>query len=236
MNIAPIKTRIFKENEPLLDFIAEYIPTLEENTILVITSKIVALSEGRTYSDDSEETKERLISQESEWMMRTKYVWLTLKDGMLVASAGIDRSNADGKLILMPKNSFKAAADIRFALKERHGVKNLGVLIIDSRLLPLRAGALSYAVGYAGFRGVRDNRGRPDIYGRILEYSQTDVADGLASAAVICMGEGAEQIPLCVASDPPADWTDEPIDSNELVIPPDEDVYRPFFENIPKES
>ncbi len=221
------------ENEHLEDFIFEYIPAVQENSIIVVTSKIVALSEGRTCDDDSEETKERLTKQESEWMMQTKYVWLTLKDGMLVASAGIDRSNANGKLILLPKDSFQTAARIREVIQKKYDVHNIGVLITDSRLLPLRAGALAYAIGYAGFKGIRDNRGKPDIFGRELLYSQTDVADGLASAAVICMGEGAEQIPLALIVDPPVEWTDEPNDPKELVIPPEEDVYRPFFENLP---
>ncbi|MBI4252703.1 coenzyme F420-0:L-glutamate ligase [Candidatus Uhrbacteria bacterium] len=233
MTITPIKTRIFLENENLEKFIDEYIPAVQENTIIVITSKIVALSEGRTYDDDSEEARETLIRQESEWMLKTKYVWLTLKDGMLAASAGIDASNANGKLILLPKNSFQTAKQIRDALRKKYSLTNLGVLITDSRLLPLRAGALAYAIGYAGFRGVRDNRVKPDIFGRELLYSQTDVADGLASSAVICMGEGAEQIPLCIITDPPVEWTDDPIDPNELRIPPEDDLYRPFFENLP---
>ncbi len=233
MKISPIKTRIFLENENLEEFISEYIPVVHEDTIIVITSKIVALSEGRTYDDDSEEAKDTLIQKESEWMLKTKYVWLTLKEGMLVASAGIDRSNANGKLILLPHNSFQTAKRIRDALREKFSLSNLGVLITDSRMLPLRVGALAYAIGYAGFKGVRDNRGKPDIFGRTLEFSQTDVADGLASAAVICMGEGAEQIPLAVITDPPVEWTDDPSDPKELIIPPEDDLYRPFFENIP---
>lgn len=232
MTIAPIKTRVFDENENLEKFIFEYIPALQDNSIVVVTSKIVALSEGRTCDDDSEEARERLIKEESEWMMKTKYVWLTLKDGMLAASAGIDASNANGKLILLPKNSFYAACELREKIKRRFNINNCGVLITDSRLLPLRTGALAYAIGYAGFRGVRDNRGKPDIFGRTLLLSQTDVADGLASGAVICMGEGAEQIPLAVITDPPVEWTDDPIDPNELRIPPEDDLYRPFFENL----
>lgn len=233
MTITPIKTRIFQEHENLEKFILEYIPSIQENSIIVVTSKIVALAEGRTHDNDSDESKEILIKQESEWMMKTKYVWLTLKDGMLAASAGIDASNANGKLILLPKNSFHAAYELREKIKKHFAIENCGALIIDSRLLPLRAGALAYAIGYAGFKGVKDNRGKPDIFGRVLQYSQADVADGLASGAVICMGEGAEQIPLAVITDPPVEWTDDPIDPNELRIPPEDDLYRPFFENVP---
>jgi F420-0:gamma-glutamyl ligase len=232
MTITPIKTRIFLENENLKEFILEHIPVVQKNSIIVITSKIVALSEGRTCDDASDETKDRLIGEESDWMLRTKYVWLTLKDGMLVASAGIDRSNANGKLILLPKDSFETAVRLREYLCKKYAASNIGTLIIDSRFLPMRAGALAYAIGYAGFKGIRDNRGKPDIFGRILELSTTDVADGLASGVVICMGEGNEQIPLAVITDPPVEWTDDTPDPKELVIPPEDDLYRPFFENL----
>lgn len=233
MVIIPIKTRIFLEHENLEDFISEYIPVVQENSIVVITSKIVALSEGRTHDDESDEAKEILIRQESEWAMQTKYAWLTLKDGMLVASAGIDRSNANGKLILLPKNSFEAAIRLRGYFLKKYDVANLGVLITDSRILPLRAGILGYAIGYDGFKGIYDNRGKPDIFGRALIMSQTDIADGLATSAVICMGEAAEQQPLALITDPPVEWTNDPIDPNELRIPPEDDLYRPFFENLP---
>jgi len=233
MIVTPIKTRIFIENENLESFIQEHIAAFQNNSIIVVTSKIVALSEGRTYDGNSEEEKERLATQESDWIMRTKYVWLTLKGGMLMASAGIDASNANGKLILLPKNSFDTATRLRAHFLEHSSIANLGILITDSRMLPLRAGALAYAIGYAGFNGIRDNRGKSDIYGRILKLSQTDVADGLASAAVITMGEGAEQIPLAIITDPPVEWTDSPPDPKELSIPPEDDLYRPFFENLP---
>ncbi len=235
MTIDPIKTRIFLENENLEKFIEEYIPIVQENSIIVITSKIVALSEGRTHDDDSDKAKERLIRQESEWALQTKYAWLTLKDGMLVASAGIDRSNANGKLILLPKNSFETAFALRAYFLKKYTATNLGVVITDSRLMPFRAGVLAYAIGYAGFKGVYDNRGKPDIFGRTLIMSQTDIADGLATSAVICMGEAAEQQPLALITDAPVEWTDDPADPKELVIPPEDDLYRPFFENIPLE-
>ncbi|MBI4599620.1 coenzyme F420-0:L-glutamate ligase [Candidatus Uhrbacteria bacterium] len=232
MKITPIKTRIFLEDENLESFIDEHIPHIQENSIVVVTSKIVALAEGRTCDDDSDEAKEKLIRQESEWALQTKYAWLTLKDGNLVASAGIDRSNANGKLILLPKDSFGTAARIREYLRTKLGLTHVGVLITDSRILPLRAGILGLAIGYAGFKGVYDNRGKPDIFGRTLIMSQTDIADGLATSAVICMGEAAEQQPLALITDPSVEWTDDPADPKELVIPPEDDLYRPFFENL----
>ncbi|KKU75685.1 MAG: hypothetical protein UY01_C0006G0014 [Candidatus Nomurabacteria bacterium GW2011_GWB1_47_6] len=237
MQIKVVKTRIFREHEELIPFIFKYIKKLPEKSVLVITSKIVALSEGRTREIDlsvpHDKMREQIIRSESEYMLRTKYTWLTIKDGVVMSSAGIDESNADGKVILLPKNSFRAAADLRSALKKKYKVKNLGVLITDSRLFPLRAGIVGAAIGYAGFKGVRDYRGSPDIFGRLLKLSRTDVADSLATAAVLVMGEGKEQQPLAVIIEPPVEFA-EKVNKKELMIDPREDMYQPLFEKIKK--
>src|SRR3989344_9547799 len=188
MQIKALKTRIFRENEDLTEFILKYLKKIPkrnlEKSILVITSKIVALSEGRTKEIDltipHDKMRERIIKAESDYMLRTKYTWLTIKDGIVMSSAGIDESNANGKIVLLPKNSFKSAEIIHRALKRKYKIKNLGILITDSRLFPLRAGIVGAAIGYAGFKGVRDYRGTPDIFGRKLKLSRTDVAASLA--------------------------------------------------------
>jgi len=188
MKIIPIKTKVFEENKNLFEFILQYVKKIPENSILVVTSKIVALSEGRVVEFKNKEQKIRLIKQESDFALKTKYTWLTIKGGMVMASAGIDESNAKGKLILLPKDSFKSADFIRKKLKKIFKVKNLGILITDSRIFPLRAGIVGVSLGYAGFKGVRDYRNTPDIFGRVLKMSRTDIADGLATSAVLCMG------------------------------------------------
>ena len=86
-----------------------------------------------------------------------------------MANAGIDESNAMGKIILLPKNSFKSAEIIRKKLQNKFGVKNLGILITDSRLFPLRAGIVGVALGYAGFKGIKNYIGKKDIFGRIFD-------------------------------------------------------------------
>lgn len=237
MKIKTIKTRIFRENEDLLSFVLKYIKKLPERSVLVVTSKVVALSEGRTTKIDPslshDEMREKIIKTESDYMLRTKYTWLTIKDGMVMSSAGIDESNADGKIVLLPKDSFKTAELLRKELKKKYKVKNLGILITDSRLFPLRAGVVGAALGYAGFKGVRDYRGTPDIFGRILKLSRTDVADGLATTAVLCMGEGKERRPLAIFTEAPVEFRDK-INKKELIVDPREDLYQPLFENIKK--
>lgn len=231
MKITPIKTKVFNENKDLVEFILEYVKKIPEKSILVITSKIISLSEGRTIANTSIATKEKLIKKESEFAIKTKLVWLTVKDGMVMASAGIDESNAKNKLILLPKDSFNTAEILRKKLKKIFKVKKFGILITDSRIFPLRAGVVGVTLGYAGFKGIRDYRGKKDIFGRVLKMSRTDVADSLATAAVLCMGEGKEQQPLALITDAPVEFI-EKVNKKELKINIKDDLYLPLFESI----
>lgn len=233
MQIKALKTRVFKEREELTSFILKYVKKLPENSVLVITSKIVALAEGRTVVLQNNKQKIKLIKNESDFAIKTELVWLTIKDGMVMATAGIDESNANGKLILLPKNSFKTAAILRRQLKKHFKIKNLGILITDSRIFPLRAGVVGVALGYAGFKGIHSYIGKKDIFGRVLKMSKTDVADSLATAAVLCMGEGREQQPLAIITKAPVVFT-EKINKKELLINPKDDLYLPLFAKIKK--
>ncbi len=231
MLIQAIKTRVFRENEKLVSFILKYIKNFKENSVLVVTSKIVALSEGRTAEYKNEKQKIALIKKESNFSLRTKYTWLTIKDGMVMASAGIDESNAQGKLILLPKDSFESAEMLRTTLMQKFKLKNLGVLITDSRLMPLRAGIVGVALGYAGFQGIKNYIGKKDIFGRKLKMSKTDIADSLATSAVLCMGEGREQQPISIITGAPIVFTNK-VKRGELIIEPKKDIYAPLFSNL----
>jgi dihydrofolate synthase / folylpolyglutamate synthase len=233
MEIKAIRTKIFKEGDNLIKFITSEIKHIPANSILVVTSKIVALAEKRTVTIKNENTKENTIKKESQFAMKTKYTWLTIKDGMVLAAAGVDESNANGKIILLPKDSFKIASVLHAKLIKHYKVKNLGIIISDSRLLPLRAGVVGIALGYAGFKGVRNYIGKPDIFGRLLKISRTDVADSLATSAVLLMGEGKEQQPLALITNAPVIFANK-INKKELAIDPKEDIYQPLFEKIKK--
>ena len=231
MKIKPIKTRVCIVNENLLNFITAHISKITEGDVVVITSKIVALSEGRVVAKWNQKIKEEIIRRESEFAIKTPLTWLTIKDGTVMASAGIDESNAkNGELILLPKDSFKSAVILRKKLMKYYGVKKIGILITDSRIMPLRAGVVGVALGYSGFKGLRDYRGKPDIFGRELTMTQTDIADSLATAAVLCMGEGNECQPLAVINSAPVDFTNT-TNKKELIMKPKEDLYRPLFLN-----
>jgi coenzyme F420-0:L-glutamate ligase len=231
MTVFPIKTRVFKEGESLVEFITAHIPKLKDGSVLVVTSKIVALAEGRTA--DAKD-KQSLVRKESQWALRAPHGLLTLRAGILMWNAGIDSSNAGpGKIVLLPADCFRSAQSIRRALKERYGVKRLGVIITDSRTMPLRVGVVGIALGYAGFRGVKDYRGKTDIFGDVYRLTRTDVADSLATSAVFLMGEGKEQRPLAVIEDAPVEFC-ETVKRKELIVPIEEDMYRPLFKRLPR--
>src|SRR3989344_7492611 len=126
MKVAPIRTRVFKEGEDLLAFIVEHVPRLKDASVLVVTSKIVALSEGSVVQASTSSAKGAIIRAESEWQLQAKYGKITLKDGLLMWNAGTDESNAKGNIILLPKDSFVSAALIRKALKRHYKIKKLG--------------------------------------------------------------------------------------------------------------
>jgi len=229
MQIKAIKTGIFKEREELIPFIFKYIKKIPENSVLVITSKIVALSEGRVVSSKSNKVK--LIKRESKFALKTKYTWLTIKDGTIMADAGIDESNANQKLILLPKNSFLSAEKIHKTLSKNFKIKNLGIIISDSGLIPMRAGVIGMARGYAGIKGVKSYIGQKDIFGRKFVYSKVDVADSLATVATLSMGEGNEQQPLALITDAPVMFTKK-INKKELLMNPKKDIYAPLFNKL----
>lgn len=231
MEIKAIKTKVFHETEALLPFIEKYVKKLSENSILVITSKIVALSEGRTVVCNSEKQKTALIKQESDFAFKTKLVWLTIKNRMVMANAGIDESNGNGKLVLLPKDSFRAAEIVCEKLKKIFKIKNLGVIISDSGFLPLRSGVIAIALGYAGFKGIRSYEGKKDTFGRKFKYQKTNVADSLATMAALSMGEGNERRPLAIIKNPNISFTKN-TNKKEIVINPRKDIFYPLLQNI----
>jgi dihydrofolate synthase / folylpolyglutamate synthase len=130
-------------------------------------------------------------------------VVLAINNNLIAPSAGIDESNGNGYYILWPENPQKTANEIRSYLIKRFSVSEAGVIITDSRTTPLRWGTTGISIAYSGFLALNDYIGRPDIFGRKLEMTKANIADALAVAAVVVMGEGSEQTPLAVIKDVP---------------------------------
>ncbi|MCA9388805.1 coenzyme F420-0:L-glutamate ligase [Candidatus Berkelbacteria bacterium] len=229
MEVKAIKTRVFKEGESLFDFVVEHLSALESGDILAVTSKIVSLAENRV----STKSREEIIKEESDFYVQGGKSTITVVNNEIMATAGVDASNADGKLILLPKNSFETADKLRHRLIEKFKLNQLGIIITDSRTIPFRAGAIGKTIGYAGLRGLKKYAGTPDIFGRKIKRSRQNVADMLASAAILEMSEAAEQKPLAIIKNYQAEFTDK-VDPDELKIAFENELYRPMFTEIDK--
>ena len=231
MQITAYKTALFHLQDDLPAFVRRHLKQLSEGDILVISSKLVCLWKGCAVSYKSMRQKENLIRRESDAVLKTKLAWLTIKSGMVMTNGGVDESNADGKLLWLPRDLYACSQELCRALKKLYGVKKLGVIITDSMILPLRAGVIGAAVAYSGFAGVRDERGKKDIFGKPLKTTLVNIADGLAAAAAVTMGERKEQTPLCVIRNAPVKFTGK-TNPSEICYPVEQDLYAPLFKAV----
>ena len=97
--------------------------------------------------------------------------------------------------------------------------------------MPLRNGVIGIAQGYAGLEGVKSYKEEKDIFGRKFIYSNTNVADSLATGATLCMGEGNEQQPLALITDAPVVFTNK-INKKEMRVKLSEDIFYPLLKNL----
>jgi coenzyme F420-0:L-glutamate ligase/coenzyme F420-1:gamma-L-glutamate ligase len=219
---------------------------LENNDILAFTSKIVAYAEGRlirlTEVEPSEKARKlarkfslqpefaELILREADKVFGgVERAVLTLKDCILTANAGIDNKNAPpGFVVLWPLNPREWVRRVREDVKRKTG-KQVGVLIVDSGLVPLRIGTSGLALATAGFKPIRDARGWKDIYGKPLVITRHAVADDLASAAHLLMGEAAEKTPMVLIKDAPVDFDDAAHGAEEMMMPPRDCIFMGTF-------
>jgi dihydrofolate synthase / folylpolyglutamate synthase len=237
MQIKPIKTRPFlPPKDDLLALMKKDIRRLSDGDILVITSKIVSIWQGQCIKISNVPSKDNLIKKESDFFLpREKaprgWVMLTIRDNLLIPTAGIDESNANGYYILWPRTPFAAAKKIYNFIKKELDLKKLGVIISDSHTTPLRWGTMGVALAYWGFWPLRDYRGTSDIFGRKLKMTQSNIADSLAASAVVTMGEGKEQTPIAIIRH--ADFVKfgnfDFTKKNPLAIGRDTDIYAPLL-------
>jgi coenzyme F420-0:L-glutamate ligase / coenzyme F420-1:gamma-L-glutamate ligase len=133
---------------------------------------------------------------------------LSIKNGILAANAGVDLKNAPpGTAMLWPLNADASARRLRKTLEKRFGVR-IGVIVVDSRITPLRLGTVGLAIGVSGLAPVGDCRGIADIYGRKAKVTMMNLADDLASCASLLMGEASERIGVVIARNAPVQLLD----------------------------
>jgi putative folate metabolism gamma-glutamate ligase len=243
MKIKTIKTDIIHPpKDDLLAAIADAIPSLKEKSVVVVTSKVVSIWQGRCVPMDRYAKKDELVMREADLYLpreMTPGSWCmhTMKNNVFIPSAGVDESNADGYYILWPKDSTRAAKKLWTWLRKKYGVKDLGVIISDSHTIPLRRGVMGISLAHYGFEPLKDYRNTPDIFGRTLKMTQTNIPDGLAAAAVVLMGEGDERTPLAVITDVPwITFVERPRHSKKpfssFEIRTHEDLYYPLLSAV----
>jgi len=242
MRFIKVRTRkILPPKDNLYAVFEESLPRLREGDVVVITSKVIAIHQGQCILISDKISKKKLIEQEAELLIPRYEInghgyTLTIKNYTLIASAGIDESNANGYYILWPKHPEKAARELCLYLKKKYGLKKLAVIITDSHITPLHLGTTGVAIGFFGLVPLRDYRKKPDIFGRKLKVTRSNLVDGLAAAAVLCMGEGKEQTPIVVVRNCAEIKFTNKTTFQDLVIKPEEDLYYPLLKHFKKPS
>lgn len=239
MHVVPLKAPIVRVGDCLEKVLESVLPPLQEEDIVLITSKIVSLAKGFVVPKDQIPSKMHLVRQQADAYLSSENTGsyqggLTIKDHMLIPAAGIDESNAEADYyIVFPARPFDEANDICAYLKRRHHVQRIGVILTDSRTTPLRRGVTGVALAWSGIQPYKDQRGKSDLFGRPLKVTTINVVDALATAAVFTMGEGNEQMPLAlIRKAPHVEFTAEnqPFQGDEsFFIPLEEDIYAPLL-------
>ena len=207
---------------------------MREGSILAITSKVVSFCEGRILPKGKID-KETLVRQEADKVIQNdraldKRIVLTLKHNILLPSAGIDESNGNNTYVLYPNDCFASAKSVWTYLRTKYHLSQVGVLITDSRTMPLRRGVVGVALGWWGFGPLWSYIGLPDLNGVPLTMTCINVVDALATSAVYEMGEGDECTPLAIIEEASHVKFDDGIhEEYEIKIPIEEDIYRPLL-------
>jgi len=243
MKFIPVKTRpMLPPRDSIYPVLDASLPRLREGDVLFVTSKIVAIHQGRCVkiavtTAEASAQKERLIKKEAEryensHLRSWKNLYLTIKESTLIANAGIDESNADGYYILWPRRSSMAAKEIKQYLQKKFGIKKLAVVITDSHVIPLRQGTLGISIGFSGLEPLYDYRGTPDIFGRLLQHTTKNIVDALAALAVSLMGEGNERTPMLIVRDANFVVFTDKDTYRKSVVAPKNDLYAPLWRSL----
>lgn len=241
MQIETKTSGVVHAHDNLLNHLDVAFPTLDSDCVIVVTSKIVALCEGAVEPISGSVSKEELVWRESEKYIPSTHsryhLTLTLKFQTLAVNAGIDESNVKNQYVLLPKDPYESAKNIWEHLTKKFPSRKIGVIISDSKTVPLKWGTVGTSIGYCGFKPVVSKIGDPDIFGRPLQMTKVNVAEGLVAAAVVEMGEAAETTPFaCITNAKQVEFVNHPPtkeEKEELLIDFEDDVYYPILSSAP---
>ncbi len=240
--VATRKREEFDVFEALLETLNNNHQNIQDGDVVVISTKYISNSQGRIVNlEDIRPSKKgneiskkfQMNPQIAEVILResdkifggiTGFV-ITSSDNIMAPNAGIDKSNAKkNQVILYPNKPYLIAEQIRRKIFLKFLI-HVGIILVDSRLMPARIGTSGIAVACAGIEPVLDMRSQKDLDGNLLKVTFQAVIDNIATIANHKMGEGAESKPFAIVRDSGAKLTDRKINPSEMAISPDQCVY-----------
>ena len=218
---------------------------IDDGDVIAVAQKIVSKSENRyldisglSPSDEAKTLATKIdkdprfiqaILNQSKKVVRYRMGVLIVehKLGFIHANAGIDRSNIDQKpdiVLLLPENPDDSAKKISHSLSE-HFQKKISVIITDTMGRPFRNGIVGFTIGSHNIECLLDERGKNDLFGNELKVTQIGIADELAAAASLLMGQAAQKKPVVLIKDYKFNQNNLS-DSQSLIRSEDEDLFR----------
>ena len=241
MEVIPLGLRcVAKVGSNVLDLTKQAVSDksicVQNSDVFVVASKIVSYEQFRVVKssdvvpshDAHAQAKQYAISAELMELIRqeadviyggVEHAVLTLKDDMLTVNAGIDNKNSPiGYVTLWPNRLKTWANRYRLELMQFYHRK-VGVLVTDSSCMPMRFGTVGVALVASGFKPILDYRGSVDLYNRRIIITQQAIANSIATAAHLTMGEGGERTPISLVRDAPVELNDETFVGSDMLIP-----------------
>jgi len=238
--------------DALLNTLEKNNTKLQEGDVIVISTKYVSNSQGRIIELEKIRISEQCVEISKKYQLKPEIAEIivresdkifggiggfviTSSDNIMAPNAGIDKSNVKkGRVILYPKDPYLTAEQIRRKIFLKSFI-HVGVILVDSRLMPARIGTSGVAVACAGIEPVLDMRAKKDLDGNPLKVTFQAAADNLATIANHTMGEGAESKPFAIVRNSEVKLTDKRISSAEMAISPDQCVYVRGLSNSPRD-
>ncbi len=218
---------------------------IKNGDIIVIGQKAVSKSEGRLVDISTVRPSKRALVLARKARKKAGFVEIVLRDSKKVARAsrqalivttklgftclngGVDKSNVEGERMyaLLPVNPDLSARKIRKRIQQLTG-KKIGLLITDTHSRPFRLGQVEETIGLAGLDPLVDYRGKRDLFGYQLRFKNVAIADELAAAAELVMGQGTEATPAAIIRGVGRAKFKERGRSSQLVVAAGQDLFR----------
>lgn len=216
---------------------------LQNKDILVIAQTIVSRAEGMVYCLEDIHPSDFAKKLAEQTGKDPRHVELILKGaksivrfgrgliitetihGFVCANSGVDKSNVPGKscYTLLPEDPDRSAKSIRRAILETLNLDDIAVIISDTFGRPLRGGAVNVAVGVSGLHPIVSLIGKTDLFGYTMQVTEMAVADEIAAASELVMGQTDEGIPVVIVRG--YNYVSDEVSASVLNRPQEQDLF-----------